>query len=76
MTTRIQTTSRGTTKVKRVTVGKPVKRINPARVSIDNIIGVDTSGKTDGSVLVYNSSSSKFEATTTLDKQLINGGQY
>lgn len=76
MTTRIQTTSRGTTKVKRVTVGKPVKRIDPARVSINNVIGVDTSGRTDGSVLVYNSSSSNFEATLTLDKQLINGGQY
>jgi len=76
MTTRIQTTSRGTTKVKKVTVGKPVKRIDPARTDIDNVIGVDTSGKTDGSVLVYNTSSDNFEATLTLDKQLVNGGQY
>ena len=76
MTTRIQTTSRGTTKVKKVTVGKLVKRIDPARTDIDNVIGVDTSGKTDGSVLVYNTSSDNFEATLTLDKQLVNGGQY
>lgn len=76
MTTRIQTSSRGTTKVRRVTVGKPVKRIDPAKVDVDNIIGIDTSGKTDGSVLVYNTSSDNFESTLTLDKQLVNGGQY
>lgn len=76
MTTRIQTTSRGTTKVRRVTVGKPVKRIDAAKVDVDNIIGIDTSGKTDGDVLVYNASSDNFESTLTLDKQLINGGQY
>lgn len=68
--------SRGKTKVKRVVVGKPIRRIDPTQGSIDTIGGVDTSGKENGSVLVYNSSSEKFEATRTLENQDVNGGQY
>jgi len=68
--------SRGKTKVKRVVVGKPIRRINPTTGSIDTLGGVDTSGKENGSVLVYNSTSEKFEATKTLEEQEVNGGQY
>jgi len=70
------TNNRRVTQVKKVTVGTPVRRVNSESGSIDRIDGVDTSGKTDGSVLVYNTSSENFEATTILEKQIINGGQY
>ena len=108
--------SKGITIVKRVTVGKPVRKVNAAVVSIDNLQGVNTSGaeneyilqynsststweavefsgsggsstlagltdvdaatRVDGSVLVYNESSEKFETKTVLEEQTINGGQY
>jgi len=68
--------SRGKTKVKRVVVGKPIRRINTTTGSIDTLGGVDTSGKENGSILVYNSTSEKFEATKNLEEQDVNGGQY
>lgn len=67
---------RGKTQVKRVVVGKPVRRVNTATGNINNLAGVDTTGKEDGSILVYNSSSDNFEATKSLEEQDINGGQY
>ena len=68
---------RGKTQVKKVVVGKPVRRINVApTANIDNLTGVDTSGKVNGSVLVYNSTSGNFEALLTLQEQEVNGGQY
>jgi len=67
---------RGKTQVKKVVVGKPVRRINTASANIDNLTGVDTSGKVNGSVLVYNSTSGNFEALLTLQEQEVNGGQY
>jgi hypothetical protein len=67
---------RGKTQVKRVVVGKPVRRVDTATANINTITGVDTSAKENGSVLVYNSASENFEATKTLEEQDINGGQY
>lgn len=67
---------RGRTKVKRVVVGKPVKRINTQTASIDNIEGVDTTGKEQGSILIYNATSGNFEASKNLDDQDLNGGNY
>lgn len=54
--------SKGITIVKRVTVGKPVRKVNTAVVSIDNLSGVDTSGVQNEYILQYNSSSQKWEA--------------
>jgi len=68
--------TRGTTTVKRVVVGKPVRRINTQTVSLSNMGGVNIEGAEDGSALIYNETSGDFEATTTLEKQEINGGQY
>jgi len=67
---------RGKTKVKRVVVGKPIRRINTTQGNINNLAGVDTSGVTDGAILVYNESTENFEATPTLNNQEVNGGQY
>jgi hypothetical protein len=43
---------------------------------LDNLLDVDTSNKTDGSILVYNSNQDKFFATTILEKQTLNGGNF
>jgi RNase H-fold protein (predicted Holliday junction resolvase) len=67
---------RGKTQVKKVVVGKPIRRIETQTTTIENIQGLDVSDREDGSVLVYNGSSSSFEATKLLEKQEINGGQY
>lgn len=64
------------TKVKRVTVGRPVRKINEATSDISNIRGIDMTGAEDGSVLVWNSSEESFECTTVLENTDINGGQY
>lgn len=43
---------------------------------LGDLTDVDTTNLQDGSVLVYNSSTTKFEATITLEKQIINGGNF
>ncbi len=67
---------RGKTKVKRVVVGKPIRRIVSTTGNINNIGGVDTSNVSDGAILVYSESSGNFEATTEINNQEVNGGQY
>ena len=52
---------------------------NPAVVeSMDNIADVDmtTNGKNNGSVLVYKTTTNKWTATTTLDAQNMEGGEF
>ena len=65
-----------TTQVRKVVVGRPVRNVSSGAVSIDNLLGVDTSAKVDGSLLVYSSALGKFIANTELTKQDINGGNY
>jgi len=69
-------TTEGTTRVKKIVVGRPVRRINNATGSINNLAGVDTTGAVQGSVLVYDETSSSFIATTELEETNLNGGQY
>jgi len=59
-----------------VSVGTPISRVQQTGTTIDNIVGIDTTGKTLGSVLVYNPITENFEATINLVEQNINGGQY
>lgn len=52
---------------------------NPAVVeSISNIADVDitTNGKIDGSILVYKTTTNKWTASTTLDAQNMEGGEF
>ena len=52
---------------------------NPSVVeSMDNIADVDmtTNGKINGSVLVYKTITNKWTATTTLDAQNMEGGEF
>lgn len=65
-----------TTQVKKVIVGTPVKRVTSGEFSINNLDGVDTSGATNGSLLIYSSAQSKFLASKDLEEQNINGGSY
>lgn len=44
--------------------------------SMSDILDVDATAKTDGSVLVYKTISSKWTATTLLEQQELNGGHY
>lgn len=50
---------------------------NPVTVgNLSDIANVDTSNTQNGSVLVYKSVTSKWTATTTLDAQNMEGGEY
>lgn len=52
--------------------------VNTATLRLGDAFDVNTDGASDGAVLVYNGSSSSWEATTELDNQntIINGGGY
>lgn len=43
---------------------------------LGDLTDVDLTTLQDGSVLVYNASTTKFETTITLEKQIINGGNF
>ena len=43
---------------------------------IGDLIDVDTTNKVDGSILIYNATTQKFEASLILNKQIIDGGIY
>lgn len=73
---KVKLVSKDTTMVKKVVIGRPVRRVTQSSGSIGALDDVDTTGKVDGSVLVYNELSQKFEATLTLEQQFINGGHY
>ena len=65
-----------TTQVKKIVVGTPVKRVSGSNVTIDGLGGVYTTGKVNGSLLIYNSTTSLWTASTDLENQNINGGSY
>lgn len=67
---------RGRTKVKRVIVGKPIRRINQSSGSLGALSDVSNVNFVNGAILVYNSESNQWEATTELNQQEVNGGQY
>lgn len=64
------------TQVKQVIVGTPVKRVTSGAFTIDGLGGVNVTGAVTGSLLIYNATSSKWEAGLDLEEQNINGGSY
>ena len=72
----ITVTPGNTTIIKKIVVGTPVRRVSEAALNINNLAGVDTSSRVNGSVLVYNSTSTLWESTLNLEQQNINGGSY
>lgn len=65
-----------TTIVKTIKVGTPIRRVNAAGASIETLSDVDITGKINGSLLIYNSSTSKWTASIDLESQNINGGSF
>jgi len=65
-----------TTQVKKVLVGTPVKRVTSGAFNINTLGGVNTAGAVQGSLLIYNADTLKFEASLNLEEQNINGGSY
>ena len=72
----ITVTPGNTTIVKKIVIGTPVRRVSEAALNINNLDGINTSNRVNGSVLVYNSTSSLWESTLDLGQQNINGGSY
>ena len=72
----ITVTPGNTTIVKKIVIGTPVRRVSEAALDLNNLAGVDTSSRVNGSVLVYNSTSTLWESTLNLELQNINGGSY
>ena len=66
------------TRVKKIIVGKPVRRVTAGAFTLGTLAGVDLTGVVDGSMLVYNGTASKFEAKVSLDNQNtnVNGGNF
>lgn len=64
--------TKNVTVVKKVTVGKPVRKIDPRIVSIDEIRGIDTSGKIDGDSLVWNATEGLWKAQSVGGSTSIN----
>ena len=65
-----------TTQVKKVVVGTPVKRVTSGAFNVNNITGIDTTGATTGSLLIYSTATSTWVASKNLEEQIINGGSY
>ena len=72
----ITVTPGNTTIVKKIVIGTPVRRVSEAALDLNNLAGVDTSSRVNGSVLVYNSTNALCESTLNLEQQNINGGSY
>ena len=72
----ITVTPGNTTIVKKIIIGTPVRRVSEAALNINNLDGISTSSRVNGSVLVYNSTNSLWESTLNLEQQNINGGSY
>lgn len=72
----VTVSTRERTKVRKVTVGKPIRRIREAALDISEVGGIDISEAQEGSTLVYRAGTGTFEAVQDLDTTDINGGQY
>ena len=53
-------------------------KINTATIRLGDLFDVDGSGTTDGAVILYNGTTSKWVATTQMDNinTIINGGNF
>jgi|TARA_B100001094_G_scaffold254644_1_gene253437 hypothetical protein len=64
--------------VKKVQIGAPIKTVSAGSSSITNLGGVDVSGRTHGSFLMFDSSQQLFTAQTEISaaNNKINGGNF
>lgn len=71
------TTSSNKTKVKKVVVGKPIRRVTTAIGNINDLGGLDLSDRANGSLLIYNINTGKWVARKDIeDGQTLNGGNF
>ena len=69
--------TQGTSEVVAVGIQGPQGIQGPAiALTINNATDIDRSNLSDGSVLVYKTTTSKWTSTTVLDSQDVTGGQY
>jgi hypothetical protein len=70
-------TSGTTTQVKKVVVGKPVRRVSAGQFRLNILGDVDVTSLENGSMLVYKISTQKWTSTKDIDDgQNLNGGSY
>lgn len=58
---------------------KPKVMLNQANLTtrtLDQLTDVDLTGRSDGDILIYDSTSEKFVSSKILEKQTINGGHF
>jgi len=73
----IVVTSNSNTLVKKVIVGKPVKRVSAGGFLLNSLGDVDTTNLENGSLLIYKSNTLKWTASKDVEEgQNINGGSY
>jgi hypothetical protein len=75
-TTKTVAVTGSNTQVKQVVVGTPVRRVTGGSFNLSGLPDVDVTNITQGSVLVYETSTNKWTATLDLEEQNINGGSY
>ena len=65
------------TLVKKVVVGKPVRRVSAGSFLLNTLGDVDTTNLENGSLLIYKSNTLKWTASKDVEEgQNINGGSY
>lgn len=73
----IVVTSNSNTLVKRVVVGKPVRRVSAGSFLLNSLGDVDVSNLENGSLLIYKTSTQKWTSSKDVeDGQNLNGGSY
>ena len=76
VTTKSVAVAGSTTQVKKIVVGTPVRRVRGDNGSLAGLGDVNISNLENGSILIYNTSSSNWVASTALDDQKMDGGSY
>lgn len=67
----------GTTQVKKITIGTPIRKVIGAAVqSLNDLTDVDLTGLSNDHVLQYNASTGKWESTNILENITIQGGSF
>lgn len=63
--------------VRKVVVGRPVRRVTEGQFEVNNLGDVDTTNLDNGSLLIYKTATQKWTATKDVEEgQNINGGSY
>lgn len=61
----------GTILIEKIVVGTPIKTVNAAVAN-----GINPLGAIEGDVLVYNATTGLWEAQSTFDMAIVDGGEY